>query len=125
MPDAITSDRVVIDSREVIERITELENLAEGDGIYVLDEDETAELAALRALAAEGEMYAGDWRGGAGLIRDSYFEDYAREFAEDIGAIQKDGDWPTNRIDWAAAADDLKVDYTEVTFDGVAYWVRA
>jgi hypothetical protein len=125
MPDAITSDRDVIDSREVIERITELENLADSDGVYVLDEDETAELAALRALAAEGEMHAGDWRGGAGLIRDSYFEDYAREFAEDIGAIQRDADWPANRIDWAAAADDLKMDYTEVTFDGVAYWVRA
>lgn len=125
MDDAITNDRDVIDSREVIERITDLENLADSDGVYVLDEDETAELAALRALAAEGEASAGDWRHGAGLIRESYFEDYARELAEDIGAIQKDGDWPTNRIDWEAAADDLKIDYSTVDFDGVTYYVRA
>jgi len=27
-------------------------------------------------------------------------------------------------IDWKAAARDLQVDYTEVDFDGVSYWIR-
>lgn len=58
------------------------------------------------------------------LIAESHFEDYARELAEDIGAIDKNASWPLNRIDWEAAAEDLKADYTEVVFDGRTYFIR-
>jgi hypothetical protein len=60
----------------------------------------------------------------AALIRDSYFEDYARQLAEDIGAIDSKASWPNNHIDWEDATDALKQDYTEVDFDGVSYWIR-
>lgn len=96
------------------------EALAEWDS-----SEEAAELAALRALAEEGENYAEDWMHGATLIRESYFEDYARDFADDIGAIKRDMAWPCNHIDWAAAADELKTDYTEIDFGGVPYLVRS
>lgn len=59
------------------------------------------------------------------LIADSYFERYAEELAEDIGAIPHDAQWPANRIDWEAAADDLRMDYTAVTFDGNDYLMRS
>jgi hypothetical protein len=85
---------------------------------------ECRELKALLALQDEAEGYSEDWRHGATLIRDSYFEDYARELAEDIGTIKEDADWPCNCIDWEQAADELKQDYTSVDFDGVEYWVR-
>lgn len=115
----------VIDSRDVIARIAELEELVppadESDGT---DNEDRLELATLVALQDEAEGYAPDWKYGATLIRDSYFEDYAREFAEDIGAINKDASWPNTHIDWDAAANALQQDYTSVEFDGVTYWVR-
>lgn len=116
----------IIDSREVIERIAELEDI-EGieDQIAALEEsDDATELVALRELAAEAEGYASDWRHGAQLIHDSYFEDYARELAGDIGAISRDAKWPLQHIDWAAAAAELQQDYTAVDFDGETYWVQ-
>lgn len=62
---------------------------------------------------------------GVTLIRDSYFESYARELAEDIGAIKSDLGWPYDYIDWERAADALKQDYSSIDFDGVEYWVRS
>ena len=49
---------------------------------------------------------------------------YARQLAEDIGAVNPDALWPYNYIDWEAAADDLKQDYASIEFDGVTYWMR-
>ena len=119
-PTPITNTADYIDSRDVIARIDYLREIE-----AELDSDEREELTALVALAEEASGYAEDWRYGATLIRDSYFEEYARELAEDIGALgNKDIPWPANHIDWEAACDELKQDYTEVDFDGVAYWIR-
>lgn len=129
-----TNSMDVIDSRDVISRIDELES--EVDDLYLDgwdddteqsdgdDEDAIGQLRILLALQEEAEPYAADWRHGETLIRDSYFEEYAQQLAEDIGAVDRDANWPLNRIDWEAAADDLKVDYTTVDFDGVEYWIR-
>ena len=108
----------IIDSRDVIDRIAYLEE----DGAR--DEAEQDELAALKALADQGEEWAEDWEYGAALIRDSYFEDYARELAEEIGAVDRTASWPNSCIDWERAANELKQDYTSITFAGVDYWVR-
>lgn len=117
----------VIDSRDVIARIEELEEeqerLAEAEA-GPLPEEDTAELAALKALAEEAEGYAPDWNHGATLIRDSYFKEYAQQLADDIGAIPRDASWPCTCIDWDQAAHALQQDYTAVEFDGVTYWVR-
>src|SRR5436190_22172816 len=112
----------LIDSRDVIARIEELE-AARDAGEFVSDE-ETRELQALRDLAADAEGYAADWRHGETLIRDSYFVTYAQELAEDIGAIPKDVSWPCSCIDWEQATRELKMDYTAVEFDRVTYWIR-
>jgi hypothetical protein len=139
----------VINSRDVIARIEELEGerdsfeidaeiLDEPDTIgnvesdtdasrvewAIQNEDDAKELKVLIELAEEAEDYASDWRYGETLIRDGYFEDYARELAEDIGAIKEDASWPNNYIDWEAASEALKQDYTSVEFDGVTYWIR-
>jgi hypothetical protein len=138
----------VIDSRDVIARIEELEGERdsfeidvemEPDTISIImesdtdasrvewaiqNEDDAKELKVLIELAEEAEGYASDWRYGETLIRDSYFEDYARDLAEDIGAIKENASWPNNYIDWEAASEALKQDYTSVEFDGVTYWVR-
>lgn len=110
----------VLDSRNILERLAELESTEDRD------EEENTELATLTALIDEIDQNAGDSaRDGVTLIRDSYFEDYARELAEDIGAIDRNAGWPNSYIDWEAAADALKQDYSTVDFDGVDYWVRS
>jgi hypothetical protein len=114
----IDNGQDIIDSRDIIARIEELDSLDERD------EDEAKELTILRKVADQGEGY-GDWEYGEGLIRESYFETYAQELAEDIGAIGKDMQWPLSHIDWEAAAEELKMDYTEIDFDGITYYMRA
>lgn len=124
---SISNSEDVIDSRDVIERIKYLESDHEDcDDAHPEnhDQEEHDELVALTKLQEEAEEYAPDWEYGSTLIRDSYFKDYAQELAYDIGAIDPKATWPINCIDWEAAADALKMDYTKVDFDGVSYWIR-
>jgi hypothetical protein len=133
----------IIDSRDVIKRIEELTGAFEAAGLdpakldppaadyddQGLAEDDPAhdravELAKLKALEDEAEDCS-DWNHGETLIRESYFRQYAEQFADDIGAIDAEAKWPLNHIDWDAAAEELKSDYTEVDFDGVAYLIRS
>ena len=134
----------VIDSRDVIARIEELEAQRDDDsapcacGLSLvehtdpavdhkpnpLDEDEREELRVLLALQDEASG-SPDWPHGETLIRDSYFESYAQELAEDIGAYKDSSQWPGNCIDWGQAAEQLQQDYTSVEFDGVTYWIRS
>jgi antirestriction protein len=131
----------VIDSRDVIARIEELtderEPLAEAvteaedadakaeaeEALADWDSDNGDELKALQSLAKDAEGYS-DWEYGATLIRDSYFQTYAEELADDIGAIPKDIAWPCTCIDWERAARELQMDYSSVDFGGVTYWIR-
>lgn len=117
----ISENDDIIDSRDVIARIEELAelNAAEEDS-----EEETEELVALRQLAAEASDYADDWEYGEALIRDSYFEAYARELARETGMISGNETWPLNCIDWALAASELQMNYASVEFRGVTYWIR-
>lgn len=125
----------LIDSRDLIERI---EDLKEEIGAYALDEEsgayidengsdvssEVEELEKLTGFADQFRDYAPDFEYGETAIRDSYFQDYAQELAEDIGAINSDAVWPHTCIDWEQAARELKMDYSGIEFDGVTYWVR-
>lgn len=84
---------------------------------------EGQELKSLEALQDEAEGYS-DWKYGAALIRDDHFEDYARQYAEEIGAVDSNASWPNDCVDWEKAASELQMDYTSVDFDGVTYWIR-
>ena len=107
------------DSRDIIARIKELEEVEE------YDLGEQNELKMLLEFAEEGESLS-DWEYGATFIRDSYFRDYAIELAEEVGATstEKSNTWPYNCIDWDQASWELQCDYTCVYMDGVAYWSR-
>lgn len=137
----ISNSDDVIDSRDVIARIEELQEerqelldatesgsgseMAKAqDALTAWDADNLDELNALLALQEQAEPYAPDWRHGESLIRDSYFKEYAQELAEDIGAVKPDAQWPYTCIDWEKAAEELQADYTAVEFDGVTYWIR-
>lgn len=113
----------ILDSRDLEKEAEDLrERRDDPDLNDPLDEEEECRLEAIEALA---DMGIPDWAYGAQLIHEDSFEDYARDYAESIGAIEEDGRWPTYHIDWEAAANDLKQDFTEVEFDGSTYYVHA
>lgn len=108
----------ILDSRSIIERIDALES------IETRDDWENAELAELIAARDEIEPDCSDWQYGEMIIAEWAFEDYARELADDIGAINTDSAWPASFIDWSAAADALKQDYTSADIDGTTWYYR-
>lgn len=129
----------IFDSRDVIKRINELKEewaevteeesaddyaLSEDDWSVGLGEDGAAEIVALLELAARPESELSGWDYGVTFIADHYFIEYAKELAEDIGAIDREASWPAYHIDWEAAAEDLKMDYSQYEFNGEIYWAR-
>jgi uncharacterized protein (UPF0335 family) len=159
----VDNQQDVIDSRDIIARIEELEEereplqdaideaqeevtnaetdpenmealalrVALTEAKVALDEwdacPEGKELKVLKALAEECEG-CGDWANGETLIRDSYFESYAQDLAEDCCDIPGGLNglhWPLTCIDWEQAATELKQDYMCIDYDGVDYWLRA
>jgi len=153
MSNSIDNKQDVIDSRDIISRIGELisyrdcideaksdlerfqndpkctpDDIADAEK-YLAEQEEAfededrEELKILESLAEDAEGYAPDWIYGATLIRESYFEDYCQELVSDIGDLPKN--IPSYiAIDWAKTADNLRVDYTEVDYDGVTYLIR-
>jgi hypothetical protein len=79
---------------------------------------------AIDAELANAENYTGEWNDGATLIAADYFTEYARQYADDIGAVKDDHGWPLDHMDWDAAARALQQDYTRTTIDGRDYWIR-
>lgn len=102
----------------------DIESIKGNIALIRVDIDEAQDdLTPIKDLANEAEGYSSDWNHGEALIRDSYFEDYARQMAEDIGG-DANTNWPNCHIDWEAAAEALQMDYTQVDFDSVTYWIR-
>lgn len=128
----ISNQDDIIDSRDVIARIEEIQEEMNPDNDPDLNTNITNndwqnlsdELAVLQDLAEEGSA-SPDWEYGETLIRDSYFKTYAQDLAEDIGAVNTDSTWPNNCIDWEEAASELQIDYSCIEYDGVDYWIRS
>lgn len=114
----------VIDSRDVIARVEEMQQCIElGE---MPDDADAAELAALQDLALQGAD-VDDWQDGAILVRETYFVDYIRETWQDTREPEVEvlaSRWPFNCIDWELAARDAYPDYSHVSFGGVTYLVR-
>ena len=116
----------VTDSRDIIARIEQVKSdidQARVDGNDTTDLE--AELEALEAFAEEASEYAPDWHYGETIIHEDYFTQYAQELSDELSL--RDGamaQWPFMHIDWEAAADALKADYSEVEFNGVTYYIR-
>ena len=121
----------IIDSRDVIAAIDELESeLAalvddgDADAIAAWNADNSGDLAALRDLAVDGANSSDDWEYGATLIADHHFKSYAQDLADDLGLIDSAATWPASCIDWEQAARELPMDYSAVDFHGHTYWIR-
>lgn len=114
--DAIDETREDIESKKQAGVDCDLED-------FDLDEY-TTELELLEGIRGN---FSGDSEWGCGItfIRETYFEDYALELAEDIGAISRNESWPLNHIDWVSAANELKIYYSELDIDGITYYYRS
>ncbi len=104
-----------LDTRSLRDRLDHLQADRESG---LLDEDEIEELKIL-------EESENDWPSDETMIREDKFEDYARDLAEDIGAMKDSDSWPYTCIDWEKAADELRVDYSEIEIDGYTYLYRS
>lgn len=149
MTTTIESGADILDVRDIIARVEELReeretfsercDIAEPNtkfwteahkDLQVWDEgNEGCELKAITELLSDLCGYGGDeqWEGDwypVTLIHENYFTQYAQELADDIGAVDRDAKWPNTHIDWEAAAEDLKQDYSTVEFDGNTYYYR-
>lgn len=126
----IDNTQDIIDSRDVIERIEELEADLEGfeDKSGNEYDDLSQELEALKALQEQADS-SPDWIHGETLIRRSYFEQYIADLIDDCYDlnITTKNEWPYRhlKLDIEAAAEEAEQDYTEVTFGGVEYLIRA
>lgn len=145
-------DNNIVDVRDIIERLEELETILlnrysqrdTADEITTdpedvlfntwlsqnrYDDEQADELIIIRSFLDDLRGNGGDeqWRGEwypITLIHNNYFEEYARELAEDIGAINRDASWPNNCIDWKQAASELETDYSAVDFGRETFLYR-
>ena len=103
---------------EIVERVEEAEKaLSEWQAEY------QEELDGLNTLESE---IGREWMHGETLIPEDDFEEYAEDTAADMyGSQITDAAWPFSHIDWEAAADDLKQDYSEAEYQGTTYLFRA
>lgn len=120
----------IIDVRDIIARVEELESSIEDGAAETADEEraEAQELNTLTAILEDLKGYGGDeqWRGDwypLTLIRESYFADYCQDLVIDCGGLPASiPDYLV--IDWEATARNLKVDYSTVEIDGVTFFYR-
>jgi hypothetical protein len=116
----VNENQDILDSRDIQERIDELELYISDD---VFDEMEKDELESLQTF--KDEVDSTEWDSGITFIRDSYFVEFAQQEAEDLGLVQDNISWPYTCINWDDAADELRNDYSSIDFNGVGYWYRS
>ena len=62
---------------------------------------------------------------GPTLLSEDYFPEYAKEFVSDCGYISDDlPELIANNIDWAGIAEDMRHDFTCISFDGGDWYIR-
>ena len=118
-----------LDLRDLADEYTALKERTEDeDKINPLDEQEQERLEALKALDDQltdmGEYADNE----STMIPEYDFQEYAEELADDLGYLPREGRDSNplfSFIDWEGWADYLKSDYSEVTFDGSTYLIRA
>lgn len=139
----------ILDVNDMLERLQELCELRDAAEVaedettsaFVMSKEDKQELALLEQFEqdtrGEGGMvqFEGEWYPDT-LIRESYFEQCARDLAEYMYSQElSDAKWPFTCIDWEQAAKELSHDYTSIELrpldengeecDAITYYYRA
>ena len=131
----------VFDSREVQDRIDELESDFDEflQAIESLDtkdslgreeigaalrlmgkEDEYIELVALRCI--EDYVYSQEWSHGITFVARSHFTQYCREMVADLEGVAGFPSYVV--VDWEETANNLEQDYSSIDINGAEYLYR-
>lgn len=134
-PDTADLREIVEQGREFLEVWQDSEADSEDRAEAKAALEQLAELAAQLGYAGKAgttlhysetldnlERYADD---ESTMVAAHYFKAYAQELAEDCDMIPANLSWPVRHIDWQAAADELRQDYSEVDFDGESWLIRS
>jgi len=81
--------------------------------------DEAKELKELEELESE----ISEWRDGNTMIHENEFVDYCKGLCEDFGDVPKNIPHYI-AINWDETAENIKADYSEVTYQGEPYLVK-
>lgn len=112
----------ILDSRDLVELLDELESAYLADDMNADDEDRTELIGALRELKDETDGEG--WSDGIAFIHDNHFKTYAEQLADDLGLIDGTASWPMSCINWDQAARELQMDYSCTTIGGTTFWYR-
>ncbi len=109
----------VIESRDIIERLDELESDEDS-----LDDNDKEELEVLREFKnAFGDH--DDWKHGIAIINRSYFVEHVKELLADIGIPENLENFPSYiAIDWDATANNIERDYSSYDINGTEFLAR-
>ena len=112
------------DEAEAEEYDREIENLEEAHSgaLAEFGDEEREELEELDNLESE---VGSEWMHGETMIPEHRFNEYAEELAADTCDMKRADVWPFRHIDWEAASDELKQDYSEVEYQGATYLVHS
>ena len=136
----------IIDTRDLIEKRDELKQsildsfletfehyedrtecfediLFEEEEIQSWKEDWEDELEQIEEINKIEDAIGSEFDYGCTLVSEDYWEEYVEDLLKDCGYISKDlPSWI--EIDWGATANNVKVDYTEVEYQGQTYYGR-
>lgn len=134
-----------IDTRDLVERREELEQqildsfneefpqyevdsyediLFEEEEVQNWKEDWLGEIDEVAEIKKLQDSIGSEFEYGVTLIHEYDFDDYARELVEECGYITRD--FPSwIEIDWLATADNVKLDYSSIEFEGETYLYRS
>lgn len=136
----------IIDTRDLIEKRDELKQSILDSFLETFEhyEDQTDDFDDILFDEEEIQSWKEDWEDeleqieeinniedsigsefdyGVTLVREDYWEDYVEDLLVEIGYLPKDlPSWI--EIDWEATANNVKVDYTEVEYQGQTYYGR-
>lgn len=135
---------MVIDTRDLQDRIEELESQIEDVGAEILDleeqlQDEDEEESyneQIEQLEEDREILIEEldellsireeipeWYDGNALIHESYWVEYVQDLLEDTGDVPSDLPWYIV-VDWVSTAENIAVDYSTIEYDGSTYYYR-
>ena len=137
----------VLDTRDLIEKREELkekifndflecfpqyEDMTDSYDDILMEEEEiqdwkegwSEEIEHIEEIDSIEEEIGSEFDYGTTLIDEYDMEEYVKDLLEELGYIPKD--FPSwIEIDWSSTADNVKQDYSEVTYQGTEYYYRS
>lgn len=86
--------------------------------------DDAVRLISLLRFRDEAQECTREWIYGAQFVLEDKFTEYARQIAEETRMVDLNSNM-SNYINWEVFAHDLKMDYSEFTFEGYTYLTRS